>query len=322
MKIAIVGATGLVGRKVLVLLQEKGICAYNDITLFASSKSAGSFLSFGDKQIEVKELSLQNIGKYDYAIFCAGGKVSKEFVKIFMSKCSYIIDNSSAFRRKTNVPLVVPEINFNDIGNKKLIANPNCSTIGAVLPIFALLKKYDIKRIVISTYQAVSGAGKTAIDDLENNTNNKLKCGIRDNLIPQIDRALKNGYTYEEDKMNFELQKILHKKLNITTTCVRVPIKNCHSECINIEFYKKPNLKVVKKLLSNMQGVKLVDDLKNGIYPMPNIANNTENVLVGRVRRDFSNANAINLFISFDNLLKGASLNAVQILLKLKALQK
>lgn len=322
MKIAIVGATGLVGRKVLELLQEKNICTYDDLTLFASSKSAGMCLNYGNDKVVVKELTCENIGKYDYAIFCAGGAISKNFVNIFMSKCSYIIDNSSAFRRKRNVPLVVPEINFDDIGNKKLIANPNCSTIGASLPIYALSKKYEIKRIVVSTYQAVSGAGKKAIDDLQNNTTNKLNYPIVNNLIPQIDRALKNGYTYEEDKMRYELQKILHKKINITTTCVRVPIVNCHSESINIEFYRTPNLKVVKKLLGNMQGITLVDDLPSGIYPMPKLANNNENVLVGRIRKDTSNPKAINLFISFDNILKGASLNAVQILQKLIALQK
>ena len=322
MKIAIVGATGLVGRKVLELLQQKNICTYDDLTLFASSKSAGMCLNYGNDKVVVNELTCENIGKYDYAIFCAGGAISKNFVNIFMNKCSYIIDNSSAFRRKRNVPLVVPEINFDDIGNKKLIANPNCSTIGASLPIYALSKKYEIKRIVVSTYQAVSGAGKKAIDDLQNNTINKLNYPIVNNLIPQIDRALKNGYTYEEDKMHYELQKILHKKINITTTCVRVPIVNCHSESINIEFYRTPNLKVVKKLLGNMQGITLVDDLSSGTYPMPQLANNNENVLVGRIRKDTSNPKAINMFISFDNILKGASLNAVQILQKLIALQK
>lgn len=322
MKIAIIGATGLVGRKVLDLLYEKDICTYKDLTLFASKKSAGMCLKYGNNKVIVKELNCENIEKYDYAIFCAGGRVSKEFIKFFMNKCSYIIDNSSAFRRKKNVPLVVPEINFCDIGNKKLIANPNCSTIGASLPIFALSKKYEIKRIVVSTYQAVSGAGKMAIDDLQNNTTNKLNYQIANNLIPQIDRALKDSYTYEEDKMRYELQKILHKKINITTTCVRVPIINCHSESINIEFNKTPNLKTVKKLLNNMPGITLVDNLAKSIYPMPKLANNNEDVLVGRVRRDTSNHKAINLFISFDNILKGASLNAVQILQNLIALKK
>ena len=317
MKIAVVGATGLVGRKVLYLLEQKKICKASELVLFASSKSNGALIDFKGEKVIVNELKNENIKKYDYAIFCAGGTVSKMYAKIFARKGCVVIDNSSAFRRNKNVPLVVPEINMCDIVNCGIIANPNCSTIGASLPLFAILKKYEIKRVIISTYQAVSGAGKTAIDDLKNNTTNKLNYLIKDNLIPQIDKPLKNGYTYEEDKMNYELQKILHKKLAISTTCVRVPVKNCHSETINIELNKKPNLKTIKDLLANMQGVELIDDLQNNKYPMPLIANGQESVFVGRIRKDISCENAINIFISFDNILKGASLNAVQILEKL-----
>ena len=317
MKIAVVGATGLVGRKVLNLLEQKNICTASELVLFASSKSTGTLLNFKSEKVIVNELKNENIKKYDYAIFCAGGAISKKFAKIFTRKGCIVIDNSSAFRRNKNVPLVVPEINMFDINNSRLIANPNCSTIGASLPLFAILKKYEINRIIISTYQAVSGAGKTAIDDLNNNTTNKLNYLIKNNLIPQIDKPLKNGYTYEEDKMNFELQKILHKKLAISTTCVRVPVENCHSETIYIELNKKPNLKIIKELISNMQGVELIDDIHNNKYPMPLNANGQENVFVGRIRKDTSCEYAMNMFISFDNILKGAALNAVQILEKL-----
>lgn len=318
MKIAVVGGTGLVGRKIVELLIKKQLAVAQDITIFASKKSAGKVVAIGECEFKVKELKKGNIKKYGYAFFCAGKSVSLGFAKHFIDGGAVVIDNSSAFRRKKGVPLVVPEINMCDIKNKKLISNPNCSTIGASLVLHALGKQYKIKRVIITTFQAVSGAGQLAIQDLQQNTATKLPYCITNNLIPQIDIALKNGYTYEEDKMLFELKKILKdSSLKIATTCVRVPIANCHSESINVEFEQKPSLKAIKRALEAMSGVRLIDDLARGIYPMPLLANGQQDVLVGRIRHDTSCKNAVNLFICFDNILKGASLNAVQIMQKM-----
>ncbi len=317
MKIAVVGATGLVGRNVIDLLLKKRLVNAEDLTLYASEKSDGKVLRIQNCELKVQKLCKKAIKRFNFVFFCAGGAVSKEYAKLFIRQGAIVIDNSSAFRRKKNVPLVVPEINFDAVKNKRLIANPNCSTIGASLPLKALSKKYKIKRVIISTYQAVSGAGQKGIEDLKNCTHEKFAYRICNNLIPQIDRPLLNGYTFEEDKMEFELRKILNDStLKISTTCVRVPIENCHSEAINVEFDKVPNLKTIKKLLQNMEGVVLCDDLKTNVYPMPLIASGSESVFVGRIRKDTSNKFAINMFISFDNILKGASLNAVQIALK------
>lgn len=316
MKIAVVGATGIVGRKMLEMLS---IFNYLDdeIELFATANSAGSIINVNNKCFSVKELNFNNLSKhYDFALFSAGAVVSKKWAKEFVKRGAVVIDNSSAFRRYKKCPLVVPEINIHDVNmSTKIISNPNCSTIGASLPIYALSKKYKIKRIIISTYQAVSGAGKRGADDLINDTNVKFNYKIKNNLIPQIDRPLQNGYTYEEDKMEFELKKILHcPDLKISSTCVRVPILNCHSESINIEFKQKPTLNRIKEILGSFDGITLFDDLDNNIYPMPILADGKSDVFVGRIRRDTSNKNSINMFISFDNLLKGAALNAVQIL--------
>lgn len=319
MKIAVVGGTGLVGRKIVELLIKKELATVQDITVFASRKSAGKTVDIEGNNFKVQELMRENIRKYDYAFFSAGKQVSLNFAKYFVANGAVVIDNSSAFRRKKQVPLIVPEINMRDIKNKKLISNPNCSTIGASLVLYALSKEYKIKRVVITTFQAVSGAGQKAIEDLNMGTTNKLSYPIKDNLIPQIDVALKSGYTYEEDKMSFELKRILKDaSIKITTTCVRVPVKNCHSESMNIEFEQKPNIKCVKRALASLEGIKVVDDLKSGLYPMPMLSDGQEEVFVGRIRRDISCPNALNLFICFDNILKGASLNAVQIMQKME----
>lgn len=316
MNIAIVGATGLVGRKILEILDEKKLIESNNISLYATSKSDGKKIAIGGREFTVRELCEENLKReYDIALFSAGSVISKQWVKKFVERGAYVIDNSSAFRRKKNVPLVVPEINFNTVcKNTKIIANPNCSTIGASLPIFAMEKLYKIKRIIVSTYQAVSGAGQKALLDLENSKKEKLPHTITNNLIPQIDIPLKNGYTFEEDKMDFELKKILcNKNLKISTTCVRVPIKNCHSESINVEFETRPNIDRIRKAMQAQGGVGLCDDLQSGIYPMPILSDGKDDILVGRIRRDTSCYNAINFFISFDNIRKGAALNAVQI---------
>lgn len=314
MKIAVVGATGMVGREVVKIILDKKITDTDNITLFASRSSAGKIIKYGDFELIVTELSKKNIKKYDFAIFCAGKSVALEYAKIFAKKGAVVVDNSSAFRRVKDIPLVVPEVNIDSIKNASIIANPNCSTIGVSLPLFCLSKLYPIKRVIVSTYQAVSGAGKKGVDDLKNNTTLKFEHGINNNLLPQIDIALNNGYTFEEDKMSFELKKILQNRyLKISATCVRVPIENCHSESVNIEFEYEPNIRKIKQALKDFGGICLVDDLKKQLYPMPKIADGKDDVFVGRIRRDTSNKNAVNFFISFDNLRKGAALNAVQI---------
>ena len=209
MNIAIIGATGLVGREILKILIEKGLTKNNKIELFASSKSAGKVIEENGEFYEVKELCKQNLkSHYNFALFSAGASVSRNWASEFIARGAYVIDNSSAFRREIDVPLVVPEVNLQTIQNNKLIANPNCSTIGAVLPIFALSKIGKIKRIIVSTYQAVSGAGQKGVIDLNCGSANKFAYAIKNNLIPQIDVGLENGYTFEEYKMEFELKKI------------------------------------------------------------------------------------------------------------------
>ncbi len=315
MNIAIIGATGLVGREILKILFEKKLIKNNNIYLYASKMSEDKKIKVGKFEFCVQELSENNlINKYDFALFSAGKDVSKKWANIFVKKGAVVIDNSSAYRRDKNIPLVVPEINSKEAENKKIIANPNCSTIGASLPIYAIKKYYKIKKIIISTFQAVSGAGKRGIDDLNNNTKNKFNYNIKNNLIPQIDVFLPNGYTFEEDKMDFELKKILNdKKLKISATCVRVPIKNCHSESIYLELDKTPNLNIIKQTMEEVGGMAVLEGLENKL-PMPCLANKGNHVFVGRLRCDTANVNAISFFISFDNIRKGAALNAVQIM--------
>lgn len=315
MNIAIIGATGLVGREILKILFQKKLIKNNNIYLYASKASENKKIKVGKYEFFVRELSENNlINKYDFALFSAGKVVSKRWADVFVKKGAIVIDNSSEYRRNKEIPLVVPEINSREVKNKRIIANPNCSTIGASLPIFAIKKHYKIKKIIISTYQAVSGAGKRGIDDLKHNTKNKFNYNIKNNLIPQIDEFLSNGYTFEEDKMNFELKKILNdKKLNVSATCVRVPIKNCHSESVYVELDKIPNLKLIEQSMKEVGGMTVLEDSGNKL-PMPGLANNSNDVFVGRLRHDTANAKAISFFISFDNIRKGAALNAVQIM--------
>ena len=288
--------------------------AKNDFVLYASEKSVGEKIKVGEKIYFVKKLCEENIEKVDIALFATPKTISQKFAKSFIKKGAFVIDNSNAFRRRKNVPLVVPEINADTITTKtRLISNPNCSTIGLVMTLFALLNISKIKRVVVSTYQAVSGAGSQAIFDLENGTNKKLAHIIKNNLIPHIDVFKKNLYTLEEDKLIFETQKILNKKIPLSATAVRVPIKNCHSESVNIEFEKPIRLSTAIKALKGANGITLLDDTENKIYPMPIFADGKDDIFVGRVRRDFSKKNCINLFISFDNIRKGAASNAVQI---------
>lgn len=321
MNIAVVGATGMVGEKFIQVLQERNIQADN-YYLYASSKSAGKTIKMFDKEYTVIELCEQNIvdKKIDYALFSAGGSISKEYAPIFARHGAIVIDNSSAWRQDKDVPLVVPEVNPEDIlWNNGIIANPNCSTIQAILPLKAIDDKFKIKRIVYSTYQAVSGAGKKGYDDLKNGINGeapkKFVHPIFSNVLPHIDDFLDNGYTKEEEKMIFETRKILHNQdLKITATTVRVPVFNCHSESINVEVEKSFDMPQVFETLSNFKNIVVMDDPKKNIYPMATIANNHDEVYVGRIRRDFSVENGLNLWVVADNIRKGAATNAVQIL--------
>ena len=320
--VAIVGATGLVGRTVLKVLEEKDFknCTY---TLFSSKKSAGTRLQFLGQNYIIQELTDNSFDfHFDYAIFCAGGAVSEKFVPIAVKNGCIVIYNSSVYRMKPDVPLVIPEVNPEKIfENNGIIANPNCSTIQALVALKPLDVKYNIKRIVYSTYQAVSGAGKLGIEDLENGFKNiapkKFPHQIVNNCLPHIDDFLPDGYTKEEYKMINETRKILNKPhLPVTATCVRVPVKNCHSESINVEFRNNFDIYDLKILLQNSPGIILVDDIEKNYYPLATKVDGSDDVFVGRIRRDFSVPYGINFWVVSDNLRKGAATNAVQILEK------
>ena len=323
-KLAIVGATGLVGRTVLKILEEKDLPVY-EYALFSSSKSAGTVIHFKTKDYVVKELTETSFidEHFDFAIFSAGGSTSLKYAPIASKNGCTVIDNSSAFRMDTNVPLVVPEVNPEDIKlHQGIISNPNCSTIQAVLPIKALDEKYNVKRIIYSTYQAVSGAGRYGIEDLENGPKKiplkKFPHPIYNNCLPHIDVFMKNGYTKEEEKMINETKKILHRPdLKITATCVRVPVINCHCESINLEFEKEFDIKDVYTTLKEFENITVIDNPNENLYPLPTHISGKDNVFVGRIRRDYSIENGLNLWVVADNIRKGAATNAIQILEKL-----
>ncbi len=321
---AIVGATGLVGNMFLKVLEEKKL-NIDSYTLFASSKSKGKKIKFFGKEYEVEELTKDsfNNNRFNYALFSAGSQVSQIYAPIAASNGCIVIDNSSNFRMKSDVPLVVPEVNKEEIfKNNGIIANPNCSTIQAVIPLNILNKMYDIKRVVYSTYQAVSGAGIKGINDLKNTSigkkAEKFPYPIYNNCIPQIDIFLENGYTKEEMKMIEETRKILNlPKLNITATCVRVPVENSHSESINVEFNEEFDIKELKQNLAREESIVLLDDPEREIYPLCTFADSKDEVFIGRIRRDYSVKSGINMWVVADNIRKGAATNAVQILEKL-----
>ena len=322
-KVAIIGATGLVGMSVLKVLEEKKL-PIETYGLFATKNSAGKVLSILGKDYIVQELNENSFDLgYDFAIFAAGGDIAQKYAPIAVQHGCIVVDNSSHFRMSEAVPLVVPEVNFEDVYNHKgIIANPNCSTIQAMLPLKALEDKYKIKRIVYSTYQAVSGAGKEALCDLENTDGSeplkKFPHPIYNNCLPHIDVFMDNGYTKEEIKMINETRKILHRPdLKITATTVRVPITNSHSESINIEFENDFELEELKTTLRNFPNLILVDDPTSNLYPMAITATGHDEVFVGRVRRDDSVQSGINMWVVADNIRKGAASNAVQIIEKL-----
>ena len=320
--VAVVGATGMVGGKFLEVLEERNLPVEN-YYLFASAKSAGKKINFAGKEHTVIELTSQNVsaldGKIDFALFSAGAGVSKEFAPLFVKAGAIVVDNSSQWRMYDDVPLVVPEVNPEDVKwNKGIIANPNCSTIQAVVALKPLYDKFGIKRIVYSTYQAVSGAGVAGYNDLKDGINGvapkKFPQPIAYNMLPHIDVFMEDGYTKEEWKMIVETRKILHdQSLRVTATTVRVPVFYGHSESINVEFCKKCEKQDVVNALENFPGIVVMDDVKNNVYPTPLDAENHDEVFVGRIRMDESVDSGANLWVVADNIRKGAATNAVQI---------
>jgi aspartate-semialdehyde dehydrogenase len=319
LNVALVGATGMVGNKILTILEERNF-PINNFYLLASSRSAGKELEFKGKKYIIEELKETSFDKeIDIAFFAAGGSISEKFVPIAASKGVTAIDNSSAFRMDEQVPLVVPEVNPEDVKwHKGIIANPNCSTIEAMLPLKALHEKYIIKRIVFSTYQAVSGSGVGGYKDLEDGIKgNEPKFyphSIAYNCLPHIDDFLENGYTKEEMKMVNETRKILHApSMRITATTVRVPVFYGHSESINVELEKPFELSEARRIIEEMSGVIVMDEPAKNIYPLALLAQDRDEVFVGRIRRDESVENGMNLWVVADNIRKGAATNAVQI---------
>lgn len=322
-KIAIVGATGLVGRSVIQVLEEKNL-PIETYGLFASKKSAGMVFTIHEKNYVVEELTEKSFDSgFDFAIFSAGGETSKKYAPIAVEKDCIVVDNSSYFRMHKEVPLVVPEVNLEDaFHHHGIIANPNCSTIQAMLPLKALEDKYHIKRVIYSTYQAVSGAGKDALCDLENTNNlqplKKFPYPIYNNCLPHIDTFMENGYSKEELKMINETKKILHRDdLKVTATTVRVPVQNSHSESINVELEKDFERKDLINTLQSFPHIIVQDDPCSNIYPMAINATGHDEVFVGRIRRDESVASGVNLWVVADNIRKGAATNAIQIVEKL-----
>lgn len=319
MKIAVVGATGLVGQKMLEVLNEHNLDT-DELILAASERSAGKTMLVRNHEITIVSVADAVSKKPDIAIFSAGGAASKQWAEKFAEVGTFVIDNSSAWRMYPNVPLVVPEINGDSITPEtKIIANPNCSTIQMVLALAPLHKAFTIKRIVVSTYQSVTGTGMKGVTQLENERKGiegakAYPHQIDLNLIPHGGDFNPDGYTSEEQKLVDETRKILgDQHIQVTATVVRVPVYGGHSESVNVEFYNDFEMDEVISLLRNMPGIILQDDPKNFVYPMPMHAQGKDPVFVGRVRRDYSQSNSLNLWVVSDNLRKGAATNAVQI---------
>jgi len=324
MNIAIVGATGNVGRKLIEVLEKKNF-PISELFLIASSKSEGKKISYSGKEHTVIDLEKFDFSKVKIAFFAAGSAIAEKWAHVAAEK-TIVIDNSKFFRKDPDIPLVVPEVNAKElvhVKNKNIIANANCSVIPLVVALKPLHDLYNVKRIVVSTYQSVSGAGKDSMDELLSQTqdffqNKKLESKyftkqIAFNAIPHIDSFLEDGYTKEEQKTNDEVKKILDNKIKITSTCVRIPVLVSHSLSANVEFNRKHNLDEIKNVLSTSPGCKLVDEHKDGGYITPVEAENKFETFISRIREDKSQPNSINLWIVSDNLLKGAALNAVEI---------
>jgi aspartate-semialdehyde dehydrogenase len=319
MKLAVVGATGLVGREILKVLEERNIQPSLFIPV-ASSKSTGTSITFHGTDFKVMSHEDAIAHQPDIAIFSAGGATAKEWARAYASAGITVIDNSSAWRMDENVPLIVPEINASILTKRdRIIANPNCSTIQMVLALAPLHRNYRIRRIVVSTYQSVTGTGAKAVKQLENERNGipgemAYPHPIDLNIIPHGGFFIENGYTSEEVKLEKETRKIFgDQSIRVTATVVRVPVIGGHSEAVNVEFEKEFDLKEVHALVSSASGLVLQDDPFNNVYPMPLFSRGKDEVFVGRIRRDESQPNTLNLFIVSDNLRKGAATNAVQI---------
>ena len=322
MNFAIIGASGNVGRKTIEIL-EKSKIPFKELFLVASKKSAGKKIKFRNKDIKIENLESYDFSRAQITFFAAGSQIAKEWAPKAAKK-TIVIDNSSYFRMQKEVPLVVPEVNADQLENhKNIISNPNCSTMQMVLALKPLHDEYKIKRVIVSTYQAVSGAGKAPMDELISQTkdfldNKKINSKnftkqIAFNLIPHIDLFDKDGYTKEELKMTNETKKILDQEIDVTATCVRVPVITGHSESINIEFDNLYDFENIIKILKNAPGCKVIDDRKDGGYITPLEAEGDFTTYISRIRKDNSNVKAINIWVVSDNLLKGAALNTVQI---------
>ena len=324
MNIAIVGATGNVGRKLIEVLEKKNF-SVTEAFLVASSKSSGKKINFLGKEHIVEDLEKFDFSKVKIAFFAAGSTVAEKWATVAANK-TIVIDNSKFFRKDSDIPLIVPEVNSKELSkfkNKNIIANANCSVIPIVVALKPLHDLYNVKRIVASTYQSVSGVGKAGMDELLSQTKEILENKnvqsknftkqIAFNAIPHIDSFLENGSTKEEQKNHDEIKKILDKKINVTSTCVRIPVLVSHSISINIEFHKKPKIEEIKKVLSSSPGCIVVDEHKDGGYITPVEAENKFETFISRIRHDSSQENSINMWIVSDNLLKGAALNAVEI---------
>ena len=317
--VAVVGATGLVGQTFLKVLKERNF-PVEKLYLYASARSAGKIVNFDGKDYTVIELKEENIkDDIDVALFSAGGSISKEYAPKFKAKGAIVIDNSSAWRMEKDIPLVVPEANPEALdGHNGIIANPNCSTIQVMPVLKVLADKYGLKRVVYSTYQAVAGSGQKGIDDLEANLKGEPSKNyphqIAFNLLPHIDVFLDNGYTKEEIKMVEETRKILGlPDLRVTATCVRVPVKMGHAVSVNVELEKPFELEDVFKAFEEKEGVIVQDNVSKNVYPMPIVAEDTDEVYVGRIRRDESVDNGLNVWVVADNIRKGAATNTIQI---------
>jgi aspartate-semialdehyde dehydrogenase len=323
-RVAIVGATGLVGQEFIKVLEQHNF-PLESIRFFASGRSAGKKLFFSHREIEVEETTPESFTDIDIALFSAGAEVSRHFAPIAAKSGAVVVDNSSAFRMEPSVPLVVPEINPEDIRQHRgIIANPNCSTIQMVVPLYPLHKVNPIKRIVVTTFQAVSGTGAAAVEELTTQTRQVLDSEdvtphvyphqIAFNVLPEIDVFLDNAYTKEEWKMVEETRKIMHAKtMAISATCVRVPVFTGHSEAVNIELSRPMSPDEARHILAQAPGVKLLDDPTISLYPQPWSAAGTNEVFVGRIRHDASHPNGLVMWIAADNLRKGAALNTIQI---------
>ena len=323
MNIAIVGATGNVGRKVLEVLERKNL-PISEVYLVASARSAGSKINFKGKDIEVENLETFDFSKAKITFFAAGGKISEAYASKAANH-SIVIDNSSFYRMDPDVPLIVPQVNADDLKNikKNIIANPNCSTAQLVLPLKPIHDLFKIKRVVVATYQSVSGGGKAPMDELVEQTklaleNKKIQSKnftkqITFNLIPQIDVFADDGYTKEELKMTNETKKILDKNIELSATCVRVPVLVSHSEAVNLELEKEFTIDQIKECLEKMEGCKVIDERKDGGYSTPLEATGKDETFISRIREDKTKKNCLNMWIVSDNLLRGAALNAVEI---------